>query len=278
MIKVSHEFPLKYYLNGFASRYTDYDYILAHRYLSDEDYKNYALSQRKVRPTFLDNSLYELREALTGDLYASIIEELKPNYYFLPDVFDSYIENIENQVSFYRNYSYRFNQARPVAICHGKTPEDILNSFKEMDSILPDLEHAPIYFAIPMGSSAWSIDEGNPFTSNMIPNESLRRALNRKMFIKNNCETLSRRKIHLLGCKSLKELDCWGNDFDKSFIVSIDTSLPVTMSFEGKSLEGNEHYKPDYLIDKHFSDTEFDETNLINNIEYFRRCLRKWEG
>lgn len=292
MIKISHEFPNKYYLNGFAKEHTDYDYILVHRYLDDEKYRDYAKdSVKENRTVYLDNSLIELMlsQNFTGEDYVNAIKELQPTYYVLPDVFNKYYENMDSQIEFYNKYGKDLLPSKPMIPCHGTTPSEIINSFKTMMYEFPE----DVLFALPYASAAWA-NAGRDrwfFTEENVSYTHLRQALNRKKFIRLYNKELSQRKWHLLGCKSVAEFDDWGDNFNKDFIVSIDTSLPVALTFEDKSFTDNKlnridtdlicldthFYKPDYKIDSHFNEENFEyEDQLENNINYFQDKVRNW--
>ena len=292
MIQISHEFPKKYYLNGFAEQFTDYDYILVHRYLEDEEYRNYAKNTvKKGRTVYLDNSLAEtgFNQKFTGEDYANAIKDLQPTYYILPDIFNKYYENIDSQLNFYNKYGKDLLPSKPIIPCHGTSPSEIMNSFKTMMFEFPE----DVMFALPYASAAWENKERDRWflTEDNIKYVPLRQAWNRKKFIRLYNKELSQRKWHLLGCKSIAEFDKWGCTYNKDFIVSVDTSLPVALSFENKTFTGTDlnrvdsdlicldthFYKPDYKIDSHFNDTEFEgEENLIPNIIHFRNNVSTW--
>lgn len=263
MIKISHEFPEAYYLNDYAMYNTDYLYCLTHRYLSNPKYREYFKNFKGM--VYLDNSLFELRESFSGDAYFNVIKELYPNYYFLPDVFNETESNVESQMRFYNIYGKEI-EGKPIAVAHGKTPVEILYSFMFFHMELP--EEAMI--AIPFGSKAWENEEGNPryYTAEDIPDINARMASNRGLFVYKYRNILSKRRIHLLGCKGLRELDFYKHSDDMSFIYSIDTSLPVASALEGNSMAVD--YKPELLIDEHFMDSPVDNMDLMSeNIKKF---------
>lgn len=280
MIQISHEFPLKYYTNNLAEIYTDYDYCLVHRFLESAEYRDYFYESKSLnRMIILDCSTFELGSAFSGDEYASVIEELRPTYYLLPDTFNNYEGNIKSQMEFYEKYNNL--PSIPIAALHGVNAEEILNAFDHFDKWLPK----EVVFALPFGSKAFERDNGISY----LP---LRMAINRQSFLKTFADKLSTRKFHLLGCKSLAEYDYMGNDFDKSFIISTDSSLPVAFTLQLNSKINTEgyyqdddnskteihYYKPSYLIDKHFYDEDFTDEHLSYNIGYFRLKVHNWYG
>lgn len=291
-MKISHEFPLEFYLQGVAESNTDYDYCLVHRYLDTPAYKEYMLKAKASgREIILDNSLYELGEAFDQDVYIEVAKELKPTYCILPDVFNKFTDNLDSQLAFYEKYKNIFLEydINPMAIPHGITVGEIVNAIKIIKTKLP--ENTKI--AIPFGSEAFNNSKGiKGFLSTTdISYPPLRQALNRNLFLSKYRDILCDRKIHLLGCKSLDEFGDW---IDNAFFIdSIDTSLPVTMTFEGHTFSDSElvdigtckiianMYKPTFLIDNHFNDKElFNNTDfekLIYNIKYFKDTVNSWQ-
>ena len=269
MIKISHEFPKNYYLEGFTEDLVDYQYCLAHRFLSDATYRNYFYKYKDLGgEVYLDNSLYELGEAFDRSMYMKIICTLKPDYYFLPDVFNQTTSNIESQLSFFKNVDpVSYIDSKPVAVCHGMTPKDIISSFRILNSALPD--YAMI--AIPFGSHAWLNEEDDPkyLRKSKCEDDNARMAANRGIFLNRYYKTLRKRNIHLLGCKGLREIPFINCLESTDFIRSIDTSLPVASALEGNEIKMD--YKPKFLIDKNF-DMPVRNVDLIRkNAEGFRK-------
>lgn len=289
MIKITHEFPLCYYLDGTAEETTDYDYCLVHRYLENKAYHNYMKGQvKKGRIVYLDNSLYELGEAWSKEEYANVIRDLKPTYYMLPDVF---IRGDENKLSQYNFLAtYKDLPSTPIAIPHSTSLIGLGLQLQEFCKDLPP----EVMIAIPFGDNSFKNTnrEVGYFNEEDVSYEPLRMALNRKMFIKTNSHVLIDRKIHLLGCKSLAEFDLWNSNFNKSNIVSIDTSHPVALTLEGpcntyrwgffnpdKNTKMPMHfYKPTFLIDENFERVPdiLCKEALIFNIACFQDYVKNW--
>lgn len=291
-MKISHEFPLDFYLKGIAENNTDYDYCLVHRYLDTPEYKEYMLNARKEgREIILDNSLYELGKAFDHEKYIEVVKELQPTYCILPDVFNKYEENLKSQMDFFFKYKDVFEEynINPMVIPHGVVIQDIVESIKYFKENTP----SNTKIAIPFGSEAFnnsSSVEGF-LSEDDIVYAPLRQATNRRIFLEKYRELLCDRKIHLLGCKSLYEFTTWMED--AFFIDSIDTSLPVAMTLEGYKFGSGEiinagncrvivdSYKPTFLIDKNFTNkTIFDTVDLdklLYNIKYFKEIVNSWQ-
>lgn len=294
MIKITHEFPLQFYLDGTAEKLTDYDYCLVHRYLDTPEYAEYMRNAvQKGRTVYLDNSLYELGSAWNNEDYVKVIKELKPTYYMLPDVFAGGPENMNSQLGFLSLYKEELEPSIAIAIPHSTSLTSLGLQLSKFCELLPK----EVMIAIPFGDNSFknTNDEVGYFNSKDVAYEPLRMALNRKMFLKTQASTLRDRKIHLLGCKSLAEFDKWNSNFDKSNIVSLDTSHPVALTLEGpcntykwgffnpdqedKGIKMAMHfYKPTFLIDKHFYETGdvYNNNDIVENIEYFQNYVRDW--
>lgn len=273
MIKISHEFPENYYLEGLTEDLVDYQYCLAHRFQSNTHYRDYFRNYKSLGgEVYLDNSLYELGTAFDGQIYQKIIRVLEPDYYFLPDVFNQTMSNIESQLTFFKNMPHDIFPAvsKPIAVCHGMTPKDIISSFRILNSALPD--YAMI--AIPFGSHAWLNEENDPkyLRKSKCEDDNARMAANRGIFLNRYYKTLRKRNIHLLGCKGLREIPFINCLESTDFIRSIDTSLPVASALEDNEIKMD--YKPKFLIDKNF-DMPVKNVDLVRkNVEDFRNQFR----
>ena len=270
MIKISHESPENYYLQGLTADLVAYQYCLAHRFQSTPAYRYYFYKYKyQGGEVYLDNSLYELGSAFSGSEYLEIIKGLGPDYYFLPDVFNQTVDNIESQLSFFANVTSSISSevSKPIAICHGMTPKDIISSFRILNSALPD--YAMI--AIPFGSHAWLNEEDDPkyIRKNKCEDDNARMAANRGIFLNRYYKTLRKRNIHLLGCRGLREIPFINCLESTDFIRSIDTSLPVASALEGNEIKMD--YKPKFLIDKNFDMPVRDIDLVRKNAEDFRR-------
>lgn len=305
-INITHEFPLQFYLDGFAEKVTSYDYCLVHRYIANKEYREYMKKQvKKGRVVYLDNSLYELGSSWDSEDYAKVIQELKPTYYMLPDVFDDFLENIKSQILFYGKYKSYFSDSTPIIIPHANTLEEghsLLESIRRLTESLPSCWGEGTMIALPFGDYSFlnkNFEAGyaNEFYTSYTPHLQ---SLNRGIFLKKHWEELKYFKIHLLGCKGLGEFtaDLQENEHDKSNVISLDTSLPVAFTLENPQRRYNNgefvvpdpfsfngvrmpylYYKSSYLIDKHFEDKFSDSLydDLLENINYFQNEVNRWK-
>tara|TARA_R110000822_G_scaffold155666_2_gene295489 strand:+ start:95 stop:880 length:786 start_codon:yes stop_codon:yes gene_type:complete len=96
-MKVSHEVP--FCLLEKSREFNDYDYCLPHLLDQNEEYKNFFYGSKKMgRYIIMDNSLHELGEAYDTDRLLYWVNELKPDEFIVPDVWEDYEESVENAI------------------------------------------------------------------------------------------------------------------------------------------------------------------------------------
>jgi hypothetical protein len=94
-IKVSHEVP--FCLLEKSRGFNDYDYCLPHLMDENEEYRNFFYESKKLdRYIVMDNSLHELGEAYNSDRLLYWINEIKPNEFIVPDVWEDYAASVRN--------------------------------------------------------------------------------------------------------------------------------------------------------------------------------------
>ena len=94
-IKVSHEVPPV--LLSLSKHFNDYDYMLPHLMDENEAYRDYfQLAKHNGRYIVMDNSLHELGHAYRTDRLLHWINELKPDEFIVPDVWEDDYESIRN--------------------------------------------------------------------------------------------------------------------------------------------------------------------------------------
>jgi hypothetical protein len=92
-MKISHEVPIAYLESSLE--YNNYDYLLPHLYDKHEEYKAFFVNNRS-RHTIMDNSLHELGVPYSKGRMISIIEEIKPNEFIVPDAWEDAIKSMRN--------------------------------------------------------------------------------------------------------------------------------------------------------------------------------------
>ena len=95
MTKVSHEVPLA--LLNKSIEFNDYDYCLPHLLDKEEQYKHFFYKSKALgRYIIMDNSLHELGTAYDTKRLMYWINELKPNEFIVPDVWEDKTRSIVN--------------------------------------------------------------------------------------------------------------------------------------------------------------------------------------
>ena len=94
-IKISHEVP--FCLLEKSREFNDYDYCLPHLMDENEEYRNFFHESKKMgRYIVMDNSLHELGEAYNTERLIHWIDEIKPNEFIVPDVWEDYTASVVN--------------------------------------------------------------------------------------------------------------------------------------------------------------------------------------
>jgi len=256
-MKVSHEVPLAYL--GDSLSYNDYDYMLPHLYDKHEKYKEFFInSKNQGRYIIMDNSLHELGTAYDTNRMLDIINEIKPNEFIIPDVWEDASKSIRNakqwaQVELPEGVT-------KVAVVQGKSLEDVIKCYH-------------IYKLLGYDKIAFSY--GASYYNNIFPsiNSDYGKLLGRVYVInhllkENIIQTKDR--IHLLGCSLPQEFIFYQHI---SQIETIDTSNPIMSAFERKKYEGfGLNSKPKVKIDDVFVDS-FDsqiQEIIIHNVNKFK--------
>ena len=88
MMRIAHEAPKCIFKK--VRSVTDYDYALLHLLFEDPEYlEMFQESSHMQREIILDNSLFELGDAMAPEKLAQGIELIKPNWYIVPDALNN---------------------------------------------------------------------------------------------------------------------------------------------------------------------------------------------
>ena len=217
MIKVSHETPLC--LLGDSENFNDYDYCLPHLLDEEEGYLEYfRQAKAKGRYIIMDNSLHELGEAYDSARLMHWINELVPNEFVVPDVWENRDASVVNA----RKWAQIIlpKGVTKVAVVQATTLHGAATCYQTYK----DLGYQKIAFSY-----------GASYYNDLVPhpNKALGKALGRLSMIAALYETkviCDDDRVHLLGCAVPQEFG-WYRGF--KFIESIDTSNPVMAALEG---------------------------------------------
>ena len=264
MFKVNHEVPLC--LLDDSKDFNDYEFILPHLLDQDEDYVKYMVQAKSEgRYIIMDNSLHELKDINNGHAYGEDrllywIDELKPNEFIIPDVWQDTTQSIINA----RKWS-TINlpeEVTKVAVIQAINLTNAITCYQTYK----DLGYKKIAFSY---GAEYYLDHS------FHPNKNLAKALGRiqvisKMYnmglINNND------RIHLLGCASPFEFALYK---DMPFIESIDTSNPIMAALDGVKY-GNFGIteKPKANMNDHFYTTEIDYKLIEWNVNMFKNLIK----
>ena len=260
-IKVSHEVPPA--LLHLSKHFNDYDYCLPHLLDENEVYKEYFLEAKKNgRYIIMDNSLHELGHAYDTERLIYWIEELKPNEFIVPDVWENYKASVENAIIW--RASALPEEVTKVAVVQATTLHEAFECYKEYKK----LGYKKIAFSY--GASYY-----NDVCTH--PNLDVGKALGRVYTI----STLHKAKaindkdrIHLLGCALPQEFIYYDGI---PFIESLDTSNPIMAGLEGSTYqEYGLLKKPVLSIDETMDFTKEDiGGSLIDKIFYNTQRFKK---
>ena len=217
MVKVSHETPLC--LLDDSLHFNDYDYCLPHLLDEEPGYLEYFRKAKSAgRYIIMDNSLHELGKAYSSDRLMHWVNELEPNEFIVPYVWEDKTASIVNARS-WANVIMPKNTTK-VAVVQAQTIHEAF----ECTRIYKDLGYKKIAYSY--GASYYN-------DICVHPNKDLGKALGRVYVI----STLYKQKVltkhdrvHLLGCQVPQEF-AWYRDIE--CIESIDTSNPVMAALEG---------------------------------------------
>jgi hypothetical protein len=260
-IKVSHEVP--FCLLEKSRDFNDYDYCLPHLMDENEEYRNFFYESKKMgRYIVMDNSLHELGEAYNTERLLHWVNEIKPNEFIIPDVWED------------KDASVRNARQWPTI----ELPEEVMKVAVVQAKNMHEALLCTIAYK-DLGYKKIAYSYGASYYNDICPhpNKDLGKAIGRFIAISSLYEQriLSKfDRVHLLGTASpiefgmYKNIDC---------IESIDTSNPI-MAAIGEIPYTNMglYAKPLANMNK-YQDISLDHLNedLVGyNVEMFREINR----
>ena len=253
-IKVSHEVPPV--LLSLSKHFNDYDYMLPHLMDENEAYRDYfQLAKHNGRYIVMDNSLHELGHAYRTDRLLHWINELKPDEFIVPDVWEDDYESIRNARE-WANIKLPEGVTK-VAVVQAKTIFEAGECYKAYKQL---------------GYEKIAFSYGASYYNDICPhvNTYLGKALGRVQLLTTLFHTgiiQDTDRVHLLGCAVPQEFGFY-NGFN--FVESIDTSNPVMAGLEGTIYgEYGLFKKPKLAIDETMEFTKDDiGGSLIDKVFY----------
>jgi hypothetical protein len=256
-IKISHEVP--FCLLKQSRDFNDYDYCLPHLMDENEEYRNFFYESKKMgRYIVMDNSLHELGEAYNTERLLYWIDEIKPNEFIVPDVWEDYAASVRNAKQ-WATVKMPVNTTK-VAVVQAKSLHEAILCTQTYK----DLGYKKIAYSY--GASYY-----NDLAPH--PDKDFGKAIGRFIALSKMIEKgilYNSDRIHLLGTANPIEFGLYKNI---NCIESIDTSNPVMAGIEKRVYyQLGLSPKPVANMNKYQDVSEdFIETELIEyNIRKFR--------
>ena len=257
-IKVSHEVP--FCLLSKSLKFNDYDYCLPHLLDKDEEYSTFFYNAKSIgRYIVMDNSLHELGEAYNTDRLLHWINEIKPDEFIVPDVWEDYPSSARNDKTW--SQVELPDGVMKVAVVQAKSQHEA----NLCTQVYKDLGYKKIAYSY--GASYYN--DVCPH-----PNKDFGKAIGRFMVISNLLKDniLSPNdRVHLLGTSSPIEFGLYKNI---ECIESLDTSNPVMAGIDKNTYSGlGLTKKPVADMNKY---QDISEELIEENIDYIEYNVRKF--
>lgn len=217
MIKKYHEAPKMIFEK--VQKLTDGDYALVHLFEEDPEY--FELFQHAVssgRDVILDNSIFELGESFDHSRFAYWVNQLRPTWYIVPDVWKDGNATVEMFDKFVT--AHPSLPGKRIGVAQGHTLEEVSACYKI-------LEPCCDMIAFNLDFSSYSrVKYGLPYCVKM----SLGRARMLTNLLNRGVINTSK-PHHLLGCGVPQEIMWYPTEW--TWIRSIDTCNPVVHGLFG---------------------------------------------
>ncbi len=248
-MKVSHEIPFAYLEQSL--KFNDYDYLLPHLYDEYEEYKEFFQRENKQfrRYIVMDNSLHELGVPYSKGRMISIIEEVKPDEFIVPDAWEDVTLSMRQAKEW--SFIELPKGVEKVAVVQGKSFDEVVKCYQTYKWL---------------GYNKIAFSYGASYYNDVFPhrNKDVGKALGRQLVISKmiNMGLIGiTDRIHLLGCSLPQEFLYYK---DVKQIKSIDTSNPVMAAFDGTlynewGLDTKPKTKIDEVINLEFNSEVYDK-------------------
>ena len=220
MIKVSHELPID--LLYLSKDVNDYEYCLPHLLDQNNLYREHFYKAKKDgRYIIMDNSLHELGKAYNEDRLHYWIEELKPNEFIVPDVWQNKTSTLVNAKRWSTiNFPKEWGVTK-VAVVQAEDYAEAVECYSILNT-----HHGYHKIAFSYGADYYArmFPHPNPLVGKMMGRILTISSMYESGVIRKND------RVHLLGCALPQEFSYYA---DFPFIESIDTSNPIIHGLEG---------------------------------------------
>lgn len=136
MIRLAHILPSAY-LSHLQTELKPFHLVLAHQVLKDDHYRAFYTQRRQAGDyILLDNSAFELGEAIDDDSLLQAIDMLQPHEVVLPDALGDATKTYERVLAFLaRHRSLLARGVRFMAVPHGRDLNDYMANYRLLDSL-----------------------------------------------------------------------------------------------------------------------------------------------
>ncbi len=217
--KISHELPINMLNRSFEIN--DYEYCLPHLLDQNSIYEKHFRDARESGSYIvMDNSLHELGEAYDTDRLMYWINELEPDEFIVPDVWQDYIQTLVNAKKW-----------KDVELPEGTTKvavvqaHDYASAFECYHILKNHHGYQKIAFSYGADWYAEQFPHPNPLVGKMMGRIMTISKMYKAGLIKD------KDRVHLLGCALPQEFSYYP---DFPFIESIDTSNPIIHGLKRK--------------------------------------------
>ena len=198
---------------------TDGDYCLVHLMDENETYRNLFLeSSGNGNHIMLDNSIFELGEAYDSERYYHWINELKPEYFIVPDVLNNGAKTVERLNAWLDKYEVP-SYVKPMAVVQGSSFEELVDTYRK---IAYDDRVGKVGISF---DSICYLDSAGINTPALTKEAAYLRGRSKFIAYLEENDIANRDKPHhLLGCSLPQEMHFYRN---LNWVESVDTSNPV---------------------------------------------------
>lgn len=266
MIMRYHEAP-KCIFNK-VQKYTGGDYALVHLFETDPEYlEMFKQALADGRDVLLDNSIFELGTSFDHDRFAYWINELKPTWYIVPDVWKNGPATTKMFFEFFDKHPRNTLHGKVIGVAQGNTLSEVMTCYQAIEPYC-DM----IAFNFDFSTYAHVPCVGVP--------KRLLMSIGRYEMLRDlaGLDVINIHKPHhLLGCGVPQEI-CWYPK-DWSWVRSMDTCHPVMEGMVGRrydtNLPGQIEKDPTKMCD--MMNTQISD-QIWENIEHNLKCISSWEG
>lgn len=251
-----------------VQNYTGGDYALVHLFEKDPEYlEMFKKALANGRDVILDNSIFELGTSFDHDRFAYWINDLKPTWYIVPDVWKDGPATIKMFFDFFDKHPRCTLPGKVIGVAQGHTLTEVMTCYQAIEPYC-DM----VAFNFDFSSFAAAPQVGIP--------KRLLMSIGRYQMLLALCnhDIINFNKPHhLLGCGVPQEI-CW---YPKSWtwVRSMDTCHPVMEAMAGRkydpALPGQLEKCPVKMCDMMNAPI----SDLIwESIEHNLKCIASMEG